>query len=108
MNSPSQKLKQIQSHVRLAVREMDLSHLAKERINLIRDLQQNLADTRIYLNAYELAEAQQEQREAAKWAKKWLTAAHKNILVASEYNLFSAIDVAHLSAQIEQLQDKLT
>jgi len=66
------------------------------------DLQQNLVDSRIYSNSYELSETREEQLQNASSGKKYLERASKNILAASESNIFSAIDVAYLSAQIEQ------
>jgi hypothetical protein len=56
---------------------------------------------------YELSETREEQAKNAKFAKKWLNQAQKNILSASEFNIFDAIDVAHLSAQIDQVKDGL-
>jgi hypothetical protein len=70
-------------------------------------LQQNLVDSRIYARDYELSESREEQVDNAKKAKKWLEQAQKNILTASEFNIFGAIDVAHLSAQIDQIISEL-
>jgi hypothetical protein len=50
-----------------------------------------------------LSESREEQLYNAKKAKKWLDQARRNILSASEFNIFGAIDVAHLSAQIDQI-----
>jgi hypothetical protein len=70
-------------------------------------LQQDLTDARIYANDYELSETRDEQLDNAKKSKKWLEQARRNILAASEFNIFGAIDVAHLTAQVEQVKDML-
>lgn len=89
--------------MRQILRKINESKLERKyRVTLI-DLRQNLVDIRIYTNAYEFSEERPEQMENAKIAKDWLTKARQNILKASEANIFSAIDVAHLSAQIDQL-----
>jgi hypothetical protein len=45
-----------------------------------------------------------EQLNNAKKARKYLDQARTQILRASEFDVFGAVDVAHLTAQIEQLK----
>jgi len=71
------------------------------------DLRQNLTDIRIYAQAFESSETGAEQIINCKLAKKALNHARKHILAASEYNIFGPVDVAHLSAKIEQIMDEL-
>jgi hypothetical protein len=65
------------------------------------ELKQNLVDIRIYTNAYEFSEQRPEQIQNAKMAKDYLEQARDHILKTSEVDIFSAIDVAHLTAQID-------
>jgi hypothetical protein len=71
------------------------------------ELRQYLADAKIYAQDYELSEMREEQIDNAKKAKKWLEKARQAILRASEFNVFGPIDVAHLSAQIDQTKADL-
>jgi hypothetical protein len=100
---PSRKVKQLELQINSTLRNFDLRKLGVVERNALTKLQQNLTDSRIYTNDYELSETRDEQIDNAKKAKKWLEQARKNILVASEFNIFGAIDVAHLTAQIDQI-----
>jgi hypothetical protein len=105
--SPSRRIKQLDAQISNILRKFDLRKLnAKEREVLDR-LQQNLVDSRIYTTDYELSETRDGQLKNAKNAKKWLEQARKNILSASEFDIFGAVDVAHLSAQIDQIISEL-
>lgn len=73
----------------------------------INELKQNLIDAKIYTQDYELSEMRQEQLDNAKRAKKYLSLARRQILRASEFNVFGAVDVAHLTAQIDQAKADL-
>jgi hypothetical protein len=101
--SPSRAVKQVDAQVNRVLRSINLRKLNIKERKILADLQQNLNDSRIYATDYELSETREEQAKNAKTAKKWLEQAQRNILAASEFNIFDAIDVAHLSAQIEQI-----
>jgi hypothetical protein len=49
----------------------------------------------------------EEQIDNSRKAKKWLDKAHQQILRASEFNVFGPIDVAHLTALIDQVKADL-
>jgi len=89
--------------VRQTLRKIDQAKFELKYRKALADLRQNLIDIRIYVDAYELSEERGEQLQNAAAAKKWLAAARDNILTASEDNIFGAVDVAHLTAQIEQI-----
>ena len=74
---------------------------------LLADLKHNLTDTRLDVRDYELAETKSEQVQLAHGARERLGVVREAILVASQYNIFSAIEVARLSAMIQQLQEQL-
>jgi hypothetical protein len=102
-SSPSRKVKQLDSQISNILRKVYLRKLSSKERDVLSMLQQNLVDSRIYIRDYELSETREEQLDNSKEAKKWLEQARKNILAASEFNIFGAIDVAHLSAQIDQI-----
>jgi hypothetical protein len=103
VSGPSTNVKRLEADVRQILRKVNESKLERKYRNALADLRQNLVDIRIYTNGYEFSEERPEQLENAGAAKHWLAEARKNILKASESDVFSAIDVAHLSAQIDQL-----
>jgi hypothetical protein len=101
--SPSRKVKLLDTQISNILRGYDLRKLSAKERDILAKLQQNLGDSRIYTNDYELSETREEQIYNAQYAKKWLDQARNNILSASEFNIFGAFDVAHLSAQIDQI-----
>jgi hypothetical protein len=105
--SPSRMVKQVELQINANLRKIDFHKLSTNVRDILAKLQQNLADSRVYTRDYELSESREEQLDNAKKAKKWLAIAQRNILTASEFNIFGAIDVAHLSAQIEQIISEL-
>jgi hypothetical protein len=105
---PSRKVKLLELQINNILRKFDLRKLGTVERNILAKLQQNLTDSRIYASDYELSETREEQIDNAKTAKKWLDQARTNILAASEFNIFGAIDVAHLTAQIDQIIANLT
>lgn len=69
---------------------------------MVSSLKREMADARLDARDYELSETRAEQLENAAHAKKRIEDIRKAVLTASEKNLFSAIDVAHITAQLEQ------
>ena len=106
-SSPSGLVKQIEIQVNLILRKTDLAGFNEKGRKAVAELRQFLADAKIYSHVYELSEMREEQMENANKAKKYLEKARQCILRASEFNIFGAIDVAHLTAQIDQLKADL-
>jgi transposase len=105
--SPSRKIKQLDAQINSALRGFDFSKFSVKERDILANLRQNLTNARIYTTDYELSETREEQLENTKKAKKWLEQARKNILIASESNIFGAIDIAHLTAQMDQIISEL-
>lgn len=101
-SSPSSLVKQIDTQVNMVLRKLDWSEVGEKGRKAVAELRQDLADAKIYSQDYELSEMRDEQIGNAKKAKKWLEKARQCILRASEFNIFGPVDVAHLTAQIEQ------
>ena len=89
--------------MRQILRKVNEGKLERKYRIALTELRQNLVDIRVYTNAYEFSEERPEQLENAKLATEYLQQARQHILKASEINVFGAIDVAHLTAQIDQL-----
>jgi hypothetical protein len=105
--APSAIVKQVDNHISTVLRKVNMRKVADREVKLLAALRQNLIDARIYAHDYELSEMREEQLDNAKRAKKYLEQARQQILRASEFNIFGPIDVAHLSAQIDQVKDDL-
>lgn len=100
-------VKQIDTQVNSILRKADWNEVNEKARKAVVELRQNLADARIYAADYELSEMREEQLDNAKKAKKYLEQARGHILRASEFDVFGPIDVAHLTAQIDQLKADL-
>ena len=103
VSGPAIKVKRLEADVRQILRKVNESKLERKYRNVLTELRQSLVDIRIYTNAYEFSEERPEQLKNAGLAKDYLQQARQHILKASEVNVFNAIDVAHLTAQIDQL-----
>ncbi|MBX4201891.1 hypothetical protein KW803_03300 [Candidatus Saccharibacteria bacterium] len=99
--SPSARVKDIEGQVNRILRRVNMDEVPEKGRRAISELKQNLIDSRIYTQDYELSEMRQEQLDNAKKAKKWLNSSRAQVLRASEFDVFGAIDVAQLSAEIE-------
>jgi len=105
--TPSGLVKQIDTQVSMILRKTVWEEVGEKPRKAVLELRQNLADARIYAQDYELSEMRDEQLDNAKKAKKWLERAQQQMLRASEFNVFGPIDVAHLSAQLDQVKADL-
>jgi hypothetical protein len=103
--APSYLIKQLAAQMNQIVRRLDRNELSSKEQAILAKVMQDLASARGYATDYELSETREEQLANAKTAKKWLTDATKSILAVS--HIFSAIDVAHTTAQIDQIIGKL-
>ena len=74
---------------------------------VVASLKSELTDARLDIRDYELSETREEQLGKVRDAKRRLELIRKGILAASEYNIFTAIDVAQLTAQLEQISENV-
>ena len=105
--TPGGLVKQVEAQVERILRQVDWAEVNEKGRVAVAELRQSLTDARTYSQDYELSEMRQEQLDNAKKAKKYLSLARRQILRASEFDVFSAIDVAHLTAQIDQAKADL-
>jgi ribosome-binding factor A len=101
---PSVQVKQVDAQVNSILRKTDWDEVNEKGRKAVTALRQDLSDARVYASDYELSEMRDEQLDNAKKARKYLDQARTQILRASEFDVFGAVDVAHLTAQIEQLK----
>lgn len=77
-----------------------LPHAQKELVSMIKN---QLVDARLDVRDFEYAQSRAEQLEYARESRPRLEELHKNVLKASGYGLFSAVDTAHTSARLQQI-----
>ena len=99
--STFERAKQLDIHVSGILSQMDRDALMPDERNLVALIKRQLTDCRLDARDYEYAETRAEQLQHAKAAQTSFTSVQKHILQASEHNLFSAIDGAHISPQIQ-------
>lgn len=105
--SPSLVIIELEAQIRRLLANINPQKMSSKTRNALADLGQVLIDARIYVRDYELSETRPEQLDNADRGKYYLEKARKDILIASEADVFGAIDVAHMTAVIDQIISKL-
>jgi cobalamin biosynthesis Mg chelatase CobN len=101
--SPFQRVKELDTHIRGLVSYLDIDTLPAVQREIVTLIKRQASDARLDLRDYGMAETKAEQDRLAKEAYSRLEELQKNIVKASEYGFFSAIDVAQFSANIQQI-----
>lgn len=70
-------------------------------------LRRDLTDARLDVRDYELAETRAEQAKLGHDAAERLKVVRQSMVVVSQYGIFSAIEIAQLSAQLEAIVERL-
>jgi hypothetical protein len=104
--SPFLLVKQLESDILYLLAQIDISYLSTPEQQKIAQLKNNLIDARLEIQDYELAETRENQLRNAKDAKKYLKKI-RVVISGNQLNVFGAVDVAHLSAKVEQIADRL-
>ncbi len=107
MESPYRLMQQLEAQIRARLSDIDIYDLEMDVRKLVLALRNQATDARLDIRDYELIETRQLQIEKATAARGRLKQLEKDILTASEHNIFSSIDVAHLSANVEYILEKL-
>jgi hypothetical protein len=107
ISSPFLLTTQLVSELKGRLSAIDIYQLPAPERKIVIELQHNLVDARLDTRDYELSETRDEQLNNAKVAKKRLAKVRRGILAASEYNIFSSIDVAQLTATIDHIAERL-
>lgn len=105
--APTNTIIELEAHIRKILSDVNPYEMSSKIRSTLADLGQVLIDSRIYTRDYELSETREEQLDKASRAKHYLEKARKDILIASEADIFSAVDVAHMTAVIDQTISKL-
>lgn len=106
-SSPFLAIKDVEGQLKRILRLVDVDTLEPAARKVIADTRLTIVDTRLDIRDYELSETREEQLKKAVEGKKRVEELRKLILKASEYNIVGSVDVAHLSAQLEQIHERL-
>jgi hypothetical protein len=105
--SPFILASQLQAHINGVVSAMDINAMDLKPRKVMTDLGQYVAEARLDTRDYELSETRDEQLKHAAVAKKRLAQVRKNILAASEYDIFGAVDVAQLTGTVDHIIERI-
>jgi len=86
----------------------DIDLLTQAEREVVAAVKSRATDARLEVRDYEYAETRTEQLEHAAAAAKRLQTLQKDVLKLSEYGIFSAVDVAQLTAQVEHIIEQLS
>ena len=102
-----QQAKELETQVGKILSAYDLADLPREQRDLIIQLKNQLTDARLDARDYEYAQTRADQLQAAREGRQRFEQAQATIVKISEYGLFSAVDVAQLSATIQHLMSRM-
>lgn len=105
--SPFLLVKSLETRIIGVLSPIDLYSLDKAEQKVIKALKTEIIDVRLDIRDYELSETREEQLRKAKEARERLELIRKLILAASEYNVFSSVDVAQFTAELEQVYENI-
>jgi|ERR1700741_1219924 len=105
-NSPFILAKQLEGNILRLLAHIDITDLSTKEQHMIAQLKNSLVDARLEIQDYELAETRDHQLKNARESKKYLHNVEKLIL-SNPASAFGAVDVAHLTAYIGQITDRL-
>ncbi len=105
--SPYLLIKDFELAVNGKLAPIDLYSIDRQERKSIVTLKNELIDTRLDIQAYELSETREEQLRYAKESRERLARLQQLILQLSNQGVFSAIDVAELGAVIEYISGRL-
>lgn len=105
--SITDKARDIETRITSVLSALDVDGLPLAARNLVEQIKRVATDARLDARDYQYAETRAEQLALAAAAKKRYQMLQHHILKASEQDMFSAIEVAQLSAHIEQLMTNM-
>jgi hypothetical protein len=100
-------MQQLQTIIYGVIRGFDVQTLPRETQTIVAKLKREIADARLDIRDAEFADTAVEYKRHVAEAKVRLIQVNKAILVLSSEGLFRAVEVAELSAKLEQLSDEL-
>ena len=99
--------KRVETYITQQFAGVDVLVVDKAERELIEGLRRLVIDLKLDLRDYEHAETRVEQQKYLADAKVRLEELRAMVLRASSHNLFGAVDVAHVTALLEQINELL-
>jgi len=86
---------------------LDIDIIGPATAQIIKDCKHNMVDAKLDIRDFEYADSRVEMRELSQVARARLDDVRHDMLAASEHGIFSAIDVAHFSVQLDKIAELL-
>lgn len=106
--SPYQQVKTLETQIGTLLSQLDIDALPPKERQLVTLIKRQLNDARLDVRDYEYADTRVEQSTHGQEAKQRLETVQHTIVAASEYNIFSAVDVALFTAKAQHIAAQLT
>ncbi len=103
--SPFLAMKQVETHIRTLLRDVDIHELAVDKKKAVTRLRRLSMEVRLDIRDYELSETRTEQLVKLQVARRQITQVQASLLSIGD--MLSPADVAHLSAQLEYINGRL-
>jgi hypothetical protein len=81
--------------------QRDVDYMDRTELKLAGTIKRLLADTRLDIRDWEMSDSREEMQKNAREALQRLEQVRETILLASERNIFSAVDIAEISAHFD-------
>jgi hypothetical protein len=107
MSSPFELARSLQTQVARLLSGFDIHDLPAAEREILVSIKRQVADIRLDIRDYGMAETKAEQDKAAKELHTRLKDFEATAVQAGGQGLFGAVDVAHLSAVTQQLMSNL-
>ncbi len=101
------RIKQLEVVVQGVLRKQDAQDLPRECQKIMAELKRDLTDARMDIRDSEYADTGEEYKRHATEGKKRIVRVNKAILALSSYDMFGPVEVAELSAKLEQIAEDL-
>jgi hypothetical protein len=86
---------------------VDIDALDRSQLKLVGTIKRLLADARLDIRDWEMSDSRAEMQKNAREAINRIDQSRASILLASEHDLFSAIDIAEITAQFDVFEAEL-
>lgn len=106
--SLTNRMKEIEMRLAAVLSSQDADNLPLAERELLTALKHWAIDARLEVRDYEYAETRPSQQRHAKEGKRLLGLLLAGIVKASEYNIFGPVDVAQLTAELDDVAARLT
>jgi hypothetical protein len=105
--SPLQLAREIEAGIARVISPLDMDSLPLAQRKVVSELRNLATDVRLDARDYDYAETRAEQQALVRDSRKRLKQLQQHIVSTNGQHIFGAVDVAHLSALIEQLTMRL-